>query len=472
MINKWRNLTLSQQFKLACLGVLFVGMLTIGLWVGRQIERGVTNRTAAITALYVDSIISPVLQPLANTPNLSSAELAELNRLLHETPLGQQIVSFKVWLPDGTIVFATDTNLIDRSFAIGDSLSQALTGEVTAELTPLDEEEQASERQFADRLIEIYAPVRAQGSGRVIAVSEFYQEPGALIGEIRLAQGTTALVVGLGTLLMYLVLSGLANRAGQTIAQQQQQLETKVEQNARLRDRIRQAGGRTTTLNERFLRRISADLHDGPAQDLALALLRRATISENLERFLPPGSEKTRTLEDWQMVQAALESALDELRAISAGLRLPEIERLSGSEIVRRALRDHERKTGCQVDTSLDEIPVSLPLSVKMTLYRILQEALSNGYRHAGGLGQRVAVHIEGDELRVEVSDRGPGFDPQAIFREGHLGLATMHERAEVLGGCFNIESAPGEGTTIWSYLPLQIPEIPLPLMLTEMPHE
>ena len=139
-------------------------------------------------------------------------------------------------------------------------------------------------------------------------------------------------------------------------------------QNAHLRDRIRQAGGRTTTLNERFLRRISADLHDGPAQDLALALLRRAAITENLNRFLPDGPEKTRTLEDWQMVQAALESALGELRTISAGLRLPEIERLSGSEIVRRALRDYERKTGSQVEANVDEIPAGLPLPVKMTL--------------------------------------------------------------------------------------------------------
>ena len=348
MINKWHKLTLSQQFKLACLVVFLVGSLIIGIWVGQQIEMGVTNRTAAITALYVDSFVSPVLQPLTNSSTLSASAIAELTRLLEETPLGQQIVSFKVWLPDGTVVYATDGNLMGHSFPVGNSLSQALTGQVTAELTALDEAEQASERQFGQQLIEIYAPVRAQGSGQIIAVSEFYQWPDALITEIRTAQLTSGMVVGLSTLFMYLVLSGLASRA----------------------------------------------------------------------------------------------------------------------------LRDYERKTGSQVEANVDEIPAGLPLPVKMTLYRILQEALSNGYRHAGGLGQRVTVQVEGVELRVEVSDKGPGFDPQAIFREGHLGLATMHERAEVLGGCFNIESAPGKGTTIWSYLPLQIPEIPLPLMLTEMAHE
>ena len=89
MINKWHKLTLSQQFKLACLVVFLVGSLIIGIWVGQQNEMGVTNPTAAITALYVDSFVSPVLQPLTNSSTLSASAIAELTRLLEETPLGQ-----------------------------------------------------------------------------------------------------------------------------------------------------------------------------------------------------------------------------------------------------------------------------------------------------------------------------------------------------------------------------------------------
>lgn len=464
MLTQWRKLNLAQQFRLACLVVLFGGMFLIGIWVGKQIQTGVTDRTAALTALYVDSFVSPVLQPLAHSSQLTPVEQAELTRLLHETPLGQEVLSFKVWLPDGTIAFATDTTLTGRQFPMTERLSQALAGQVTAELTTLEDEEQASERALAERLMEIYAPVRAQGSGRVIAVSEFYEAPDALLANIRSAQQTTVLVVGVATLLMYLALTGLVNRASQTITQQQAELESKVKQNARLRDRVRQAGGRTTTLNEQYLRRLSADLHDGPAQDLALALLRSNTVTENHERLLPEGAEKAAALADWRTVQAALESALEEIRTITAGLRLPEMNSMTGTEVAQRALRDYERKTGCVVAATIDDIPATLPLPVKMTLYRILQEALANGYRHAGGKGQQVRVLVEEDEVRVEISDQGPGFDPHAIFKEGHLGLATMHERAEVLGGCFNIETAPGQGTKIWSYLPLHIPKIPLPL--------
>ncbi|MBP8002136.1 MAG: sensor histidine kinase [Chloroflexi bacterium] len=471
MLAPIKKLTLAQQFKLLSLLILLGGMLIVGGWVGRQIEEGVTNRTASITALYVDSFISPLLQPLAQQGELSPTDIQELDRLLNDTPLGQQIVSFKIWLPNGTIIYSTNPTLIGQQFSVGDSLSRALQGEVTATINSLEEEEQASERAMYPQLIEIYAPVRAQRSGEIIASSEFYQLPNELIAEIRWAELRSGVVVGLCTLLMYLILVGIVNHISHILLVQQEALQTKVAQNAGLRDRIRQAGGRATTLNERYLRRISADLHDGPAQDLALALLRSATVTEDLEQYLPEGALREQTVAAWHSVQAALESSLGELRTITAGLRLPEIEDVSGTDVVRRALRDFERKTGCHVAAAVDEIPPDLPLPVKLTLYRILQEALSNGYRHAGGKGQRVMVQVEGDELRVEIVDEGPGFNPETIFREGKLGLATMHERAELLGGCFNIDSAPGRGTRIWSYLPLRIPEVPVPLSHAEVIH-
>ncbi len=92
---------LAVQFRIASLAILLLGMLIIGSWTGMQIERGVINRTAAVTALYVDSFISPHLQSLAGTGALTDTDLHQLEKLLTETPLGQEIVSFKVWAPDG-----------------------------------------------------------------------------------------------------------------------------------------------------------------------------------------------------------------------------------------------------------------------------------------------------------------------------------------------------------------------------------
>jgi signal transduction histidine kinase len=89
-------------------------------------------------------------------------------------------------------------------------------------------------------------------------------------------------------------------------------------------------------------------------------------------------------------------------------------------------------------------------------LYRILSEALSNAARHGGSEGVEVRVTDSGDGyLAVEVSDKGPGFDIRRKARPGHLGLAGMRERAELLGGRFELESHPGAGTRVRVFLPL-----------------
>jgi signal transduction histidine kinase len=84
---------------------------------------------------------------------------------------------------------------------------------------------------------------------------------------------------------------------------------------------------------------------------------------------------------------------------------------------------------------------VSLSPSERICIYRFVQEALNNGYRHAGGLGQSVTQTADGACIRVEVADGGPGFDTAAVRPEG-LGLAGLRERVESLGGRFAIESS------------------------------
>ena len=88
--------------------------------------------------------------------------------------------------------------------------------------------------------------------------------------------------------------------------------------------------------------------------------------------------------------------------------------------------------------------------TAKITLFRLVQEALTNAYRHAGGAGQRVSLCYDGGRLHVEVADAGPGFGfPATAEWDKHLGLVGMRERVESLGGNFRVESAPGRGTRI-----------------------
>ena len=91
------RLGFARQFQIASFFILVTGMLIIGKWVERQIEIGVVNRTASVTALYVDSFIAQHLQDLAHTDRLDAEHVASLDALLNDTPLGERIVAFKVW---------------------------------------------------------------------------------------------------------------------------------------------------------------------------------------------------------------------------------------------------------------------------------------------------------------------------------------------------------------------------------------
>jgi signal transduction histidine kinase len=430
--------------------------------VEREIESGVISRAGTVTSLYVDSIVSPHLQTLVSNGNLRDADRAALNRLLSGTRLGEHIVAFKIWGPDGRILYSTNPVLIGRQFRVKPALAGAFAGRVRSEIADLTDPENEFERQRWPRLIETYAPVRAASTGSIVAVTEFYQTTEELAQELRAARQRSWLMVGAATLVMFLLLAWLVRHASNTIATQQVELREKVTQltallaqNEQLHERVRRAAARTTALNERFLHRIAADLHDGPGQGLALGLMRMDTLADSCSNCPTAISQQRTVGEEFRTLHAALQSALEDLRAISGGLRLPEIEQLSAAETARRAVHDYERRGGLAVALSVDDVPREVPLPVNITLFRLLQESLANGFRHGGGADQRVTLKVRDGQLLVEVSDDGTGFDPRNVVGKGHLGLAGMRERVEILGGTFTIESAPGRGTVVRASLPL-----------------
>jgi signal transduction histidine kinase len=451
-----RHWSLAQQYLVASLVVVLAGVLVTGAWIGHQIESSVLERTATITALYVDSVLGPSLQRLGDDDRwLTPADTAALNRLVSTTGLGQGVVLFKIWSVDGRVLYSPDKSLVGQKFPVDSGLERARQGEVAADISNLDEPENVDEHQRFAHLVQVYAPVRQDIDGRVIAIDEFYLLPDALEADISDAQRRSWAVVGGIGLLTYLLMVGIVKRGSDTIGRQQAELERRLDQNLRLQERVHKAAGRSTALNEQALRRISADLHDGPGQALALALLRL----DALETPCLDIASCPRTTADFKTVHMAVQDALSDLRAISAGLRLPELEQLTLGDIAARAIGDHQRRSGVRVDTQLDNLPPHAPVSVKIALLRTLQEALSNATRHGQAADIRVDLACHGDMLLLRVSDRGPGFDPHRIEPSGHLGIAGMRERAELLGGSFEIQSSTGWGATVNVSWPLAVRE-------------
>ena len=457
--------SLSHQFLIASFPILLVGLLVIGYWMATQIEESVAYRIGGVTGMYVDSFIAPHVQSLVANDDLSAADRAALDQMITTTPLSDKIVSLKIWRRDGRILYSNTKALIGRTFPIGEGLRVALAGDVHSERSNLKEYENEFERGRWAYLIETYVPLHASGAGTVIAAAEFYHPTEELARKSHAAQLQSWLLVAAIVAVMYLLLFALVRRGSMTIDAQQGELNNKVAQltslvaqNEQLHDRVRRAAGRTAALNEVFLRRISADLHDGPGQDMGLALMQLESVGDTCLVRPDKNQGQFSALEEFKTIRNAMQSALTDLRAISAGLQLPEIDKLSLSEIAARAIRDYERKTGAKValDSRGGAEPVSL--SVKITLYRLLQESLTNGFRHAGGSGQHIEIRVEGARLLVQVSDRGEGFDTGAPAIDGHMGLAGMRERIEILGGTFDLQSKPGRGTRIRVSLPLVVP--------------
>lgn len=443
------RLTLARRFLAANLVILVVAGAVVGVWIGNTLERSIVDRTAAVTALYVESFVEPLVQELDPRDGMLPTESRNaLDDLLKDGSLGELVVSLRVWSPSGTIVYGSIGENVGQTFAVTGELAEAFDGNVAADLSNLEAGENAVERRYWTRLLEMYVPVRLSGSDAINAVVEFYQLPDAIDREVTqarlLAWALVAAVIGGSFVLLY----GIVKQGSDTIGRQESELKRQVGElstllarNSALSDRVRAAADRTLSLNERAQRRISADLHDGPGQTMALALMR-------FDALRSAGAVQTWPPPELDEIEGALQDALRDMRAIAAGLRMPELEALPLREVVARAVSDHRRRTGMEVRVTMESVPEQVGLATKIALFRAIGELLSNSFRHGRGAGVELRVESDGRFLELTVADDGPGFDFATLADRTGLGLAGMREQAELLGGDFEVRSEPGAGTT------------------------
>ena len=207
----------------------------------------------------------------------------------------------------------------------------------------------------------------------------------------------------------------------------------------------RELAQRLERAQEEERRRVAADIHDDPIQVMSAVDLRLQMLV---------GSPSDVTAAELANLHQTVVHAIERLRSLVFELRPAALDRDGLCAALRLYLEHTARETGWTIEI-VDEVSTEPGPELRAMLYRIALEAIGNARKHANAENVQVRAVSAGEGVMVLVSDDGVGFDPSvAVPLPGHLGLATMVERAELLGGWCRVNSKVGFGTTVECWLP------------------
>ena len=209
---------------------------------------------------------------------------------------------------------------------------------------------------------------------------------------------------------------------------------------------------RALALQDAERRRIANELHDSTAQHLV-------AIGLNLMRIKADAAGGTKSLDILDEIEGSLEEAAKELRAFTYLLHPPELQREGLSATLGRYIEGFGTRTGLKITLKSCDRVDQLSLQRQQTLLRIVQEALTNVYRHASATRVSVNFRCEGNRLRLVISDDGQGGEEMSGHQNGKpprlgIGIPGMMARMQQFGGNLDIHSGPN-GTSVHATMPL-----------------
>jgi PAS domain S-box-containing protein len=210
---------------------------------------------------------------------------------------------------------------------------------------------------------------------------------------------------------------------------------------------LEKIGGKLIEAQEEERSRIARELHDDICQRLAI-------LSMELEQANRGSNGSGRSAKIDEIRGHCAEIAGD-VQALSHKLHSSKLEYLGLAAAVRSFCREFAQQNDVSVPYAEENAPGFLPRDISLSLFRITQEALHNALKHSGV--RRFSVSLRGlaNEIQLEVSDLGEGFDVETAMLDRGLGLVSMQERAHLVHGSFTIESAMNSGTKILVCVPL-----------------
>ncbi len=194
--------------------------------------------------------------------------------------------------------------------------------------------------------------------------------------------------------------------------------------------------------------RLGRELHDDVTQRLAILAIEAGQVERGAKNISPSDAMRS--------VREGLVRLSEDIHALSYRLHPALLEDLGLAEALKAECERFSRQEKISVDVKFDPLLPVIPPETALCLFRVTQEALRNVSRHAKARKVKVSLRVLDGGLQLAVSDDGAGFVPSLQREKPSLGLASMRERVRLLEGELEIESAPGQGTTIMIWVPLK----------------
>lgn len=245
---------------------------------------------------------------------------------------------------------------------------------------------------------------------------------------------------------LYLVLGRVLAELRSSLATQAalaSEVRTRAREQRRLAHRLMKA-------EEDTRRAVAKDLHDGPLQSLTLTFMQLDAALRSVEEGGPVDPERV------GQAMTAVRSASEEIRAVVRALRPPLLAELGLVAALERHCNESARRAERDVTFEGDSALPTLDGQASIAVFRILQEAIANALKHTHDGPIRVRLRHDGTHLDLEVADEGPGFFHVSRAAGRGLGLVSMRERAESVGGTFSIASNARAGTVVRVRIPLE----------------
>jgi len=450
----WHALSLPGQFLLA-IGVMlaFFSFVDEHLHM-RTLQYALRQNSAETSSIYISGIIAPLVPVPVNVMKPGSEAYKRMDQAIADAGLIQTIERLKIWSLDGTIIYSTVPELVGQKFAI-EELLPAARGEIVFGTSDPEREQDHVGAQSHKPMLEVHVPIR-DATGSVVAVGEFHKDITTLEARSEATVRLTWLLRAFSLLVGMATLFFIVKRAHATIMRQESQLRQQyegaaqlAEQNEALRRTAEELRRKAVQSNEELLSRVGAEIHDGPVQLLSIAMISMGTPEE------APPTRKEGSAPARPQPAELVSNVIEQLRTISTGLILPELEDLLPSDVILLAIDQHERLTGTKIEADIAELPEDISSSLTACLFRVVQECMNNSTRHAEGRGLSVMARLEGRNIKLMISDEGPGLSPSALDDRSKLGLLGVRNRVEAFGGTLSLSRGERAGTVVTAMLPI-----------------